>query len=152
MKDRFGVTPKFVLNINWEPTLSDSEARLLGNLQYTCRLSKGASTESNTTIANRVCKSAPESVNRLLKCLKDDNWIIRISDPKEVTQRRIVLTKQTIMLITEEFKDWYIWRCQNTKFPFLTEEDLKTRIGIEHQEASLSLYYKNGWIKDEDPT
>lgn len=137
MKDQFGIETKlFDNNIFWEKSLSDAESIVLNEIQYKCRLSKGACTESNKTIGLRIRKS-PDTVSDIISRLVAKGWINYEQDTSERSQRRITLTRKSIALITNEFADWYLIKVGKFADPnrpendktLLTQEELRAIIG-----------------------
>lgn len=127
MKDRFGETKLYPGNIMDEPSLTDAEKVLLSQIQFKCRLSKGASTESNRTMGFRATKSS-DRINEILGSLEDKGWITRIKDYGEITQRRIELTPKAITLITKPFINWYLDRVGKFAYPSLSKEHLASLV------------------------
>jgi hypothetical protein len=151
-KDKYGLeTELFILNINWEPTLSDPEKILLLDIQYKCRLPKGACTESNKTIGKRLGKSA-DTINRLAGSLHKKRFTKNIKDLTEISQRRIELTEVTEFMISNPFPVWYCERVGKFAYPPMTEKQLKTIINNHQLKKNLPKMIKQGLIKMEDPT
>jgi DNA-binding MarR family transcriptional regulator len=147
-KDSLGIeTPLYPGNILWEPTLSDPEKILLFEIQYKCRLSKGASTESNTTMGLRLSKS-PDTINSLIGSMEKKGWIKRIKDYREKTQRQIILTPQSISMITKPFINWYCERVGKFAYPPFTKKELETIVNRKDLENYLPILIQKGWIKD----
>lgn len=134
-------------NIMDEPLLSDAEKVLLFQIQYKCRLSKEASTESNTTIGIRAGKG-PDRVNSILGNIEKKGFIKRVLDLTEKTQRRIELTPQTISLITKPFKEWYFDRVGVFNYPPLSKRELEVRVSRKELEELLPMLIQRGMIKD----
>lgn len=147
MKDRFGETKLYPGNIMDEPSLSDAEKVLLYQIQFKCRLSKEASTESNETMGIRSGKKK-DTVLRLIGKLEKKGWINRLEDKIESTHRQIVLTPKAISLITKPFIYWYLDRVGKFSYPPLTKKHLATIINRKDLERNLPELIQRGWIKD----
>ncbi len=145
-KDKYGIETKlYPGNIMDEPSLSDAEKVILFQLQFRCRLSKEASTESNKTIGLRATKS-PDRANSILSSLEEKEWINRITDYREKTQRRIELTPKAISLITKPFLNWYLDRVGKFAYPPLSKEELEVRVNREELEENLPFLIQKEWI------
>jgi DNA-binding MarR family transcriptional regulator len=147
-KDNLGFETKlYPGNIMDEPSLSDAEKIVLFQLQFRCRLSKEASTESNKTIGLRASKS-PDRANSILSSLENKEWIKRIADYREKTQRRIQLTPKSISLITKPFMSWYLDRVGKFAYPPLSKNELEVRVNRKELEDNLPFLIQKGWIRD----
>lgn len=147
-KDSLGLEYKtYPGNIMDEPSLSDAEKVVLFQIQFRCRLSKEASTESNKTIGLRASKS-PDRANSILVSLEEKEWIYRIKDYSEKSQRRIELTPKAISLITKPFMSWYLDRVGKFAYPPLSKKELEVRVNRNDLEENLPILIQKGWIKD----
>lgn len=140
----------FRMNIIWEPTLSPFEKALLLDIEFKCRLSHEASTESNKTIGIRLGREkplAPEHISSSLSGMVKKGWLAR-EKYFGLTQRRFILSEQTICMLKNKYIDWYYLRVKKYGLPPMTMEELASRVGRKSLEKYLPKLQSEGLIKD----